>query len=141
MYVQSILLLDLSANCALHKAPAFICPYKRCNKSFFYERDFKQHKKVHMGKNKFPCPSTGCIKSFTTNGALKLHMQLHKNLTFICDTCRKSFPQKPYLQQHIQGAHLGGWRALCGQVFQWPKKMHKHEDTCKNCTVLELKKN
>ena len=68
-------------------------------------------------------------------------MQIHDNLTFICDTHGESFPQKPYLQQHIQSAHLGGWRALCGQVFQWLKKMHKHEDFCKNCAALELKKN
>ena len=108
---------------------------------FFYEMDFKQHEKVHTGKNKFLCPSRGCIRSYTTKGALKFHMQLHDNLTFICDTCGKSFPQKPYLQQRIQGAQLGGWRALCGQAFQWLKKMYKHEDTCKNCAVLELKKN
>ena len=68
-------------------------------------------------------------------------MRLHENLTFICDSCGKSFHQKAYLQQHIQGAHFGGWRALCGAVFQWLKKMHKHEDACKNCAALELKKN
>ena len=68
-------------------------------------------------------------------------MRLHENLQFICDTCGKSYAQKAYLQQHMQGAYLGGWRALCGAVFKWLKKMHKHEDSCKTCASLELKKN
>ena len=37
--------------------------------------------------------------------------------------------------------NLGGWKALCGQVFKWAKKMHKHEDSCKQCVALELQKN
>ena len=64
-------------------------------------------------------------------------MRLHDDLQFICETCGKSYAQKAYLQQHMQGTHLGGWRAVCGAVFKWPKKCI----SMKNCASLELKKN
>ena len=48
---------------------------------------------------------------------------------------------KAYLQQHMQGAHMGSWRAACGEVKKWPKQLHKHEDLCKKCAAVELKKN
>ena len=35
-------------------------------------------------------------------------MKVHDQLSFICDICGKTFLMKAYLQQHMQGAHLGG---------------------------------
>ena len=57
-----------------------------------------------------------------------------------CKTCGKEFSMKAYLQQHMQGAHMGGWRAACGEVKKWPKQLHKHEDSCKKCAGVELKR-
>ena len=45
---------------------------------------------------------------------------------FDCSACTEN--AKPYLDKHYQGAHSGGWQALCGLKFKWPKAMHKHED-------------
>ena len=35
---------------------------------------------------------------------------------------------------------MGSWRAACGEVKKWPKQLHKHEDACKQCAAVELKK-
>ena len=107
--------------------------------SFYCKRDFKQHKQVHTGKNKYPCPSRGCNKSYTTKGALKFHVHLHEELQFIGDICGKSFPQKAYLQQNMQGSHLGVEDKVQTGVYM-AEKMHIHEDSCKACATLELKK-
>ena len=54
--------------------------------------------------------------------ALKFHMKLHEELQFMCDTCGKNCPQKAYLQQHMQGAHLGGGGYYVGLYSNGLKK-------------------
>ena len=98
-----------------------------------------EHKHVHTGKNMFPCPSCGCDHSYTTKAALNAHMVVHEDKEFKCDTCGQTFNTKPDLKQHIQGKHAGGWRALCGAKYKWPKPMHKHEQSCKTCCKLDQK--
>ena len=99
-----------------HKAPAFICPYKRCNKSFHYERDYKQHKQVHTGKNKYPFPTRGSNKSYTTMAALKFHMKLHEDLQFICDTCGKIFHRRLTTATHAGCIFVGVEGIMWGSI-------------------------
>ena len=86
------------------------------------KKHLEEHEHVHSRKNLFPCPSQGCKRSYTTKAALNAHMMVHEDKQFKCDTCSKTFNTKPNLQQHIQGKHGEGWRALCGKKFPWPKK-------------------
>ena len=104
-----------------------------------YRKHLEEHECVHSGKNLFPCPSGGCKWKYTTKAALNAHMIIHEEKEFKCYACSETFNTKPNLQQHIQGKHGEGWRALCGKKYMWPKKMHNHERLCKSCMKLDQK--
>ena len=70
--------------------------------------------------------------------AMKAHAVIHSGKKFQCSACTESFNAKPYLDQHYQGAHSGGWQVLYGLKFKWPKAMHKHEDHCKKCCSIKI---
>ena len=121
-----------------HAAKPYICIY--CQKTFLYSKQLDTHVHVHMGKNMFPCPPCGCDRNYTTKEALNTHMIVHENKEFKCDACVQTFNTNPNLAQHIQGKHPGGWRALCGVKYQWPKQKHKHEKSYKTCCKIDQKK-
>ena len=72
-------------------------------------------------------------------GALNAHIVTYQDKVFTCTDCGKTFNTQPYLNQHFQGKHLGGWVALCGKHYEWPVPMHKHENSCKKCCKLTWK--
>ena len=72
---------------------------------------------------------------------MRAYAIIHSGKSFFCSVCGESFNTKPYLDQHFQGTHSGGWQALCGRKYKWPKGMHKHEDHCKKCCSINLKIN
>ena len=42
------------------------------------------------------------------------HAVTYSGKKFVSSVCTESFNAKAYLDQHFQGAHSGGWQALCG---------------------------
>ena len=124
-----------------HAPPRFECEYVNCNKHFHYKCSLEEHQKTHTGVGLIPCVGKKCGRKFTSNHAIRAHAIIHSGKKFNCSAYTESFATKLYLDQHYQGAHSGGWQALCGLKFKWLKGMHKHEDHCKKCCSINVKIN
>lgn len=53
------------------------------------------------------------------------------SLMMACSFCKKSFPSKSCLKQHIIGMHGGPqFTCTCGKLFQWRKSFLRHQSKC-----------
>ncbi|KAG4073198.1 hypothetical protein HA402_002587 [Bradysia odoriphaga] len=80
------------------------CEVETCKKSFIYEQSYKNHKKLHLGKD-FECSL--CGKQFITSTNLKYHLtRAHQGVKkYACDQCDKSYFTLQHLKVH-QLSHL-----------------------------------
>ena len=111
------------------------CAIKECKAVFMYKKDMENHIKMHTGVGLIPCLHYN--NKFTTNISMCAHAKIHLNEVHTCKTCGKSSSTVAYLKQHSKGKHGSRFIALCGEIFQWPKKMHYHEAHCQNCFQLD----
>ena len=94
-----------------------------------------------------------CIQAKTNilvhQGVAKNHTQPKEPSSFICVYMRNSnlfvifvgnLSLRKLTYNNTCNVVTGGSRTMCRQVFKWPKKRHKHKDSCKACASLELKK-
>ncbi|VEN35306.1 unnamed protein product [Callosobruchus maculatus] len=103
----------------------------KCGQQFIFEYLLKQHEYKHSENKPFPC--TQCSKGCLTAESLKRHMKIHevgyRKKSYICDTCKKSFPYLSFLQQHIK-SHTGEKPHLCsvcGKGFRQSGALHFHQ--------------
>lgn len=82
----------------------YTCEVETCKKSFIYEQSFKNHKKLHLGKD-FECNI--CRKTFITSTNLKYHLtRVHQGVKkYACNQCDKSYFTLQHLKVH-QLSHL-----------------------------------
>ncbi|XP_037876512.1 zinc finger protein 888 [Bombyx mori] len=100
-----------------------ICPYRGRSSSLL-----KGHMKTHTGDYRYLC--TECPARFLTKSNLNRHSLRHKESAFKCDTCKKAFHSKLYLQRHYEVDHLGVKNYscnLCGKAFGYRKQMRRHQ--------------
>ena len=88
----------------------------------FFKKDLKAHQHVQMGKGRFRC--TNCLNMFNTKAAIDVHCLVHQNEEYKYPKCL-TFPTNmpTNIRQHERGKHRKGWKAPCGQRFDWPPKM------------------
>ena len=74
----------------------------KCDKTYRYKENLKQHVKWHNGEKDYQC--TECDKFFSQAGNLKSHIRsIHRaERPFMCSLCDKSFKQKDSLNCHIK---------------------------------------
>ncbi|XP_045506580.1 zinc finger protein 567-like [Colias croceus] len=99
------------------------CPYKGR-----YAELLKNHMKVHIGDYRYMC--TECPARFLFKSNLNRHMLRHKEPQHSCETCKRSFHTKLYLQRHYEADHLGIRNhvcGLCGKAFGYRNAMMKHQ--------------
>lgn len=82
----------------------YTCEVETCKKSFIYEQSYKNHKKLHLGKD-FECSI--CRKRFITSTNLKYHLtRVHQGVKkYACNQCDKSYFTLQHLKVH-QLSHL-----------------------------------
>lgn len=80
------------------------CEVETCKKSFIYEQSYKNHKKLHLGKD-FECNL--CSKQFISSTNLKYHLtRAHQGVKkYACNQCDKSYFTLQHLKVH-QLSHL-----------------------------------
>lgn len=82
----------------------YTCEVETCKKSFIYEQSYKNHKKLHLGKD-FECSI--CRKQFITSTNLKYHLtRVHQGVKkYACNQCDKQYFTLQHLKVH-QLSHL-----------------------------------
>ena len=101
------------------KVAEFECNY--CEEKFVTRaacagHKMRQHKSMFSG---YPC--SDCSESFHNRRRLYLHInQVHKNITFNCTQCDKTFPVKEGLKQHMMKVHgKGNLKRQCEICKSW----------------------
>ena len=69
---------------------------------------------------------------------MKAHAK-HMNIVHQCNVCKRTFKDPAYLRQHRRGVHGRGWTAMCGARVDWPPKLHRHQQKCKDCKEIKEK--
>ncbi|XP_063369266.1 zinc finger protein 184-like [Cydia amplana] len=104
-----------------HKCP--ICPYRGR-----YKELLKTHMRTHSGDYRYMC--TECPARFLFKSNLNTHMLKHKEPQFKCDSCKRAFHSKLFLQRHYEADHLGIRNHvcnICGKAFGYRNAMMKHQ--------------
>ncbi|XP_028648042.2 zinc finger protein 45-like isoform X2 [Erpetoichthys calabaricus] len=100
---------------------------QECGKSFTCRFDFKDHQRLHKGKQPHGCIE--CGKQFTQLGNLKAHMRIHTGeKPHCCKACGKRFSQLSHLQAHTR-VHTGEKPhgcAECGKRFSQHSHLKAH---------------
>ena len=74
----------------------FFC--ETCGKEFGARRSLVRHQEVHTEKE-IRCKELECTASFKTTRNLQDHQYtVHRNDTYSCDQCQKSFTNRAYLK-------------------------------------------
>ena len=121
-----------------HSGPTHTCDM--CQKSFMNKSRLTEHEHLHTQVGLIPCIGKGCKHQFNIRSAMNAHAITYRDLSFDCDKCDKSFKSPTYLRQHKQGKHEGGFIALCGQIFPWPKPKFYHGEHCTDCMEVDQKR-
>ena len=79
-------------------------------------------------------------EKFTSKKVMWQHLQVHGPDTWKCDKCNKTFETKSNFRQHDRGLHGIGWRALCGQLCQWPYLRARHQRKCDKCQEIKAER-
>lgn len=104
-----------------HKCP--LCPYRGR-----YKELLKTHMRTHSGDYRYMC--TECPARFLFKSNLNTHMLKHKEPQFKCDSCKRAFHSKLFLQRHFEADHLGIRNHvcnICGKAFGYRNAMMKHQ--------------
>ena len=73
-----------------------------------------------------------------TQETVDTHRLVYQGLSFTCNKCPFfSTNTAANLCQHERGKCGKGWRALCGQHFDWLPKCHRHMKKCSKCKALK----
>ena len=108
----------------------------KCEKGFQFVTRLKLHKQKYSRKELIPC--THCTRKFTVNAQMLLHAQTHQNqYAFSSDNCSHKTNLKYNLSHHMRGAHGEGWKAFCGEKFNWPSKKFHHAKSCVKCAKVK----
>ena len=94
---------------------------------------------VHNDVKPFGCDV--CEKWFTQNKSLTRHKKVHDDNVVSCSMCAKTCQTPEQMYTHFRGAHGKGYRAPCGELYQWPAARARHQGDCTPCkNHLELRK-
>ena len=94
---------------------------------------------VHSDVKPFGCDL--CAKRFTQNKSLTRHKKVHADNPVTCSMCDKTCQTLEQIYTHFRGAHGKGYRAPCGEQYQWPAAWARHQGDCTPCKHhLELRK-
>jgi uncharacterized Zn-finger protein len=74
------------------------CPVEECPKIFSRNNILKNHILIHNNKREYPCDT--CGKRFNTESGIRDHKTTHRDKTFICYICDRSFVCKKNLTAH-----------------------------------------
>ena len=114
-----------------HAEPRKFC---RCGKGFYFSSELRVHKLTHRRIKTQMCIHPGCGKSYFSASDLAKHAHIHENISWNCDKCDYSTPDKRLLRSH-QRVHERVSRytcAKCGDTFifhtQWAR--HNRKDQC-----------
>ena len=90
-----------------NKGRVFACTWPNCDKSFFTNRDLKQHLNGHNDVRPHTCQI--CSKKFRNIGHLKSHMDMHNGVkAYRCQLCLKDFVTKGNVNRHMAAVHGKG---------------------------------
>ncbi len=114
-----------------------------CNKKCLSERSLKRHGYDNHGK--FNCPECGEV--FSSRIKFNRHkMKTHRNSTFPCSQCEKSFSEKSDLIRHVKTIHQRIQDficSLCGKRFNQIGNLRRHISTVHDlvkrykCTICD----
>ena len=120
-----------------HTPPTYFC--LECLEGFHFDAELQRHMNVHSDVKPFGCDL--CEKWFTQNKSLTRHMKGHDDNPVMCSMCDKTCQTWEQMYTHFRGAHRKGYRAPCGELYQWPAARAQHQGDCTPCkNHLELQK-
>ena len=85
---------------------------------FHFDAELQRHMNVHNDVKPFGCDL--CAKQFTQNKSLTRHKKVHDDNPVTCSMCDKTCQTPEQMYTHFRGAHGKGYRAPCGELYQWP---------------------
>ncbi|XP_003425589.1 asparagine-rich zinc finger protein AZF1 [Nasonia vitripennis] len=126
----------------------FMC--QDCQKGFATKSKLDRHMLSHKPQNEFECAE--CGKKLSTKDNLKTHLALHRNPSFKCQHCPKTFTLKINRKRHEQYCFPNNNRYtcdVCSKVFrkdyllgQHKRRLHRKGKpySCKVCQRVFLSK-
>ncbi|OXU26831.1 hypothetical protein TSAR_011932 [Trichomalopsis sarcophagae] len=126
----------------------FMC--QNCQKGFATKSKLDRHMLSHKPQNEFECAE--CGKKLSTKDNLKTHLALHRNPSFKCQHCPKTFTLKINRKRHEQYCFPNNNRYtcdICSKVFrkdyllgQHKRRLHRKGKpySCKVCKRIFLSK-
>ena len=107
------------------------CP--KCDSSFAFASDLRDHNKVHSDERLHSCASRGCTSTFKHQSGLVRHAKVHQGQVFKCVQCPQEFTTEYLLQQHVSNGHgpVDHYKCQCGFVCKHRAQMIRHKKSCK----------
>ena len=99
-----------------HTPPTYFC--LECSEGFHFDAELQRHMNVHNDVKPFGCDI--CAKRFTQNKSLTRHKKVHDDNPVMCSMCDKTCQTPEQMYTHFRGVHGKGYRAPCGELYQWP---------------------
>ena len=131
-------------NLILHKRTCtgkktFVC--NTCSRGFAKKGNLKRHQATHSDEKPYECQVCTNKKCFKTKDQLSKHMKYHKEPTYHCEKCGKTFHFKSHLKSH-QSTHSDGRPYKC-QIcvdniyfktkYQLSYHMESHKESTHQC--------
>ena len=107
---------DADSNKMLHEARERRYQCHVCKKKFKQKCHLTSHSLIHTGEKPFACNI--CNKRFTQRSNLKTHQITHGGQRFSCEFCKRTFPYKAALRQHVMQVHLMSMKEQAMQMQQ-----------------------
>ena len=99
-----------------HTPPTYFC--LECSEGFHLNAELQRYMNVHNDVKPFGCDL--CERRFTKNKSLTRHKKVHDDNPVTCSMCDKTCQTPEQMYMHFRGAHGKGYRAPCGELYQWP---------------------
>ncbi|XP_067217157.1 zinc finger protein 473 homolog [Linepithema humile] len=84
----------------------FVCPVKKCQKSYRWKSQLEIHMRSHTGEKPYVCTWENCGKKFSVKSDLNRHNLVHTGgEVHTCKICFRKYSKKSNLERHKKHKH------------------------------------